>query len=74
MVLNSVQKVSKQIVYSFNEDAENGANNNLFVLDSENIKVGENALTEGSYKISLKVIDSYGVEKISNSVVTVAAA
>lgn len=43
--------------YELNVDEVNGANNDSFVIAGDKLNVGETPLTEGTYKVSVKVTD-----------------
>lgn len=59
--------------YSLNTDEVNGADNSSFVISGDKLNVGETPLTEKDYKVSVKVTDKNGSNKIANATISVAA-
>lgn len=57
--------------YSFNEDSVNGADNSKFVLEDNKVNVGDSALSDGTFKISVKVTDVNNETKKANAVIVV---
>lgn len=71
--LSAVGGVSP-IVYGFYNDEVNGIDNTKFVIETTNLKVGTEALTEGTYKVSILATDKNNKTFIKNVLITVAAA
>lgn len=62
------------ITYAFKTDATNGADNAKFEISGTSVKVKDNALTEGEYKISVEATDSKSKTKVANATISVATA
>lgn len=58
-------------VYSFNNDAEAGKDNNRFTIEGDKIKLGEDTIAAGNYKISVKVEDANNSSIINSTVITI---
>lgn len=58
-------------VYSFNTDADAGKDNNQFVIEGDKIKLGEDTIAAGNYKISAKVEDANNNSLINSTVITI---
>lgn len=69
----SAQGGSAPITYSLREDGVNGADNDSFVVDGTNLKVGESELTAKQYKVALKATDKYSKTKDANTTINVVA-
>lgn len=69
----STQGGSAPITYSLREDGVNGADNDSFVVDGANLKVGESELVTKEYKVALKATDKYSKTKDANTTISVTA-
>lgn len=57
--------------YSFYTDPETGKDNNDFVIEGDKLKLGENTIAAGSYKVAIQVTDKNNESFFNSTTITI---